>query len=799
MSWRTPYRPLVLVYVVAILAGINEFRRGPADVRREAEIYGDPVRNFPEAMATLYPNRAETEYLLGRRDEAVAERRFHTGELQRDPTLLPRFMNAFTVDLKAAARHYDRAQEMGLKSEENLDYNYALTLMRIRAEPARIDRAIATWRRNFPFSTRRDLEQRRQSIEKQLRQLLPREGAPLTAEEDAQHPRHSVNPQPLPLYEMQKPVTSDGETALSLAFAPAWRPLSGYAGSQACRQCHPEQFETFQRTPHSRALSDVEPEFEPPDAVFDHAASGRRYRVSRREGQMIHEESLPLDDGTEFILTSTPVRYRVGSGHFARTYLCDAGGGLLVESPVTWYASAHAWGMTPGFDKAAHRSFTRQILENCLWCHGGQAQLSTTSSLRLRLVENAIGCERCHGPGEAHVQSQIAGQPADNEAQPAIVNPRRLSRKLAEAVCQQCHLQGDIHIGGRHVRAADFRPGEPLEKFGTVYRLRRTENPMTVVGHVEQLGDSPCYRRSETLTCVTCHDPHRPVAAAGQSQAAHFRSVCLSCHEEPGCKLPVAVREQRSENDCIRCHMPKSATEVPHLAFTHHRIGIHPLTGGSPDAKGSDPLIPLSDMSGLAESERDRSLMLARLQMFLARGRDFRASASGQQLLGRIDEWLRSIPPDEVDVEIEFARFQLLFARGDVRGAEQSAGRALACNDIRSEEEAAILDQLGQLDYGQSRFEQARLRFGKLTRLRCNGQDWFYLGMCEEKCGQSRAAIQALERARHLEPGVVEIYEALAAIQHHLGEFEAERRLKRDIERLGSRLPPGPPSRSKSP
>src|SRR5262249_50750265 len=161
--------------------------------------------------------------------------------------------------------------------------------------------------------------------------------------------------------------------------------------------------------------------------------------------------------------TSTPVRYRVGSGHHARTYLCDPGDDFLLESPITWYASAKKWGMTPGFDKALHRSFSRQILENCLWCHAGQVQTNTASTMRMRIVEEAIGCERCHGPGEKHVESQLAGHASGEEALPSIINPRRLPRKLAEAICQQCHLQGDIQIGGRRVRAPEYRPGEPLE------------------------------------------------------------------------------------------------------------------------------------------------------------------------------------------------------------------------------------------------------------------------------------------------------------------------------------------------
>jgi hypothetical protein len=240
---------------------------------------------------------------------------------------------------------------------------------------------------------------------------------------------------------------------------PEWRPTVGYASSQACRKCHPEQFDTYLQTAHSRALVAVDSGNEPPGTVFDNAASGRRYRVVHRDGRLIHEEALLLDDGTEFPLKSVPVPYRIGSGHFARTYLGDEGGGFLVESPVTWYEPAHVWGMTPGFDRPGHASFTRQIPESCLWCHVGQYQMSTSSNFRFRLVENSIGCERCHGPGEKHIQEQTARPNADGEVGRLIVNPRRLSRKLSEAVCQQCHLQGDIRIAGRGSGHSNIGPG----------------------------------------------------------------------------------------------------------------------------------------------------------------------------------------------------------------------------------------------------------------------------------------------------------------------------------------------------
>src|SRR5579872_1225529 len=115
-----------------------------------------------------------------------------------------------------------------------------------------------------------------------------------------------------------------------------------YIGSSACGKCHRENEQSYLLTPHSRAFTDVSIEKEPHDGRFEHIASGRSYRVYRKDGQLHHEEIVRTSEGMEVTHLDFPVRYLVGSGHFSRTYLIEIDG-FFHESPITWYASKQKW------------------------------------------------------------------------------------------------------------------------------------------------------------------------------------------------------------------------------------------------------------------------------------------------------------------------------------------------------------------------------------------------------------------------------------------------------------------------
>lgn len=105
---------------------------------------------------------------------------------------------------------------------------------------------------------------------------------------------------------------------------------------------------------------------------------------------------------------------------------------------------------------------------------------------------HAIGCERCHGPGELHVRKP---EPVGDEL-PNIVNPAKLQPMLREAVCQQCHLQGDIRVVRAGRSLTDYRPGLPLPSIESVFVKAENFDKTRFFGQVEQMSESRCFRES---------------------------------------------------------------------------------------------------------------------------------------------------------------------------------------------------------------------------------------------------------------------------------------------------------------
>ena len=549
-------------------------------------------------------------------------------------------------------------------------------------------------------------------------------------------------------------------------------PDAHYVGSETCRECHEDRHTTFRRTGMGRSMAAIDLAREPIDAKYEHSLSKRRYEITRQNGRLWHREFLFAPGAENVLLAEYPMNYVVGSGRYSLTYVCDAEG-FMVESPATWYTSKNAWAMSPGYDQAHQRGFERPVGVDCLICHAGRVEAVDDTYHRMKIIEPAIGCERCHGPGSLHTNLQRqrakAGAQPTGESDLTIVNPRELPRELAEAVCQQCHLRPTAVVLARGRTPTSYRPGLPLEDFLHTYQLDEENAAMTVVGHVEQLHLSKCYQGSKTLTCVTCHDPHG--MPREEEHLEYYRATCLKCHQTSECKVEPAHRAKESPgNDCSKCHMPRSETDIPHLAFSHHRIGIHDTKKGASASTtriGSlEPFLPVSPRVGPIDQQR--SLGLAYLEAANREKEPRRAMAHWERSLHLLNGVRRAGLKDPF-VEVGLARIHFDLGLG---GALEHADAALRMPGLAGQERCMALlfraDSLVQA----GRYADALGSLRDLTRLRRSSADWLLIARCEGGLGNQEARIEALEMAVRIEPRMWKVHEELA--QHYAGRDPAK-------------------------
>jgi hypothetical protein len=78
-----------------------------------------------------------------------------------------------------------------------------------------------------------------------------------------------------------------------------------------------------------------------------------------------------------------------------------------------------------------HNAYPRLPAGNQEW--GAEAQY-------LEPVPEGIDCQRCHGPGQRHLETAGRAGAGSDEIRASIVNPKRLSPERWMEVCMQCHL-----------------------------------------------------------------------------------------------------------------------------------------------------------------------------------------------------------------------------------------------------------------------------------------------------------------------------------------------------------------------
>ena len=367
----------------------------------------------------------------------------------------------------------------------------------------------------------------------------------------------------------------------------------GYVDAQVCAGCHTEISTTFRQTGMGRSFARMTPRNAGADFsganTYDHQASSRHYKAYQRDGKFFQRRHQVGSNGGEINVVEKEIHYVIGSGNHARSYLHRTPSGKLLQLPLTWYAEKGGyWAMSPGYDQPAHQGFRRAVDFECMACHNAYPEIEAGADAPGRTpvfpgrIPEGIDCQRCHGPGRAHVEALQNAAPPER-IRSAIVNPARLSFDRELEVCMQCHLETTSRKLPHSIVRAErglfsYRPGESLADFVLHFDHAPgsgEDDKFEVVQSVYRLRQSKCFIESAgAMTCATCHDPHH--APRGEEAAQHYSKACRNCHSQVIDGMIMAGKHPQAA-ECVSCHMPsRRAEDAVHSVMVDHLIQRRP-------------------------------------------------------------------------------------------------------------------------------------------------------------------------------------------------------------------------------
>jgi predicted CXXCH cytochrome family protein len=332
------------------------------------------------------------------------------------------------------------------------------------------------------------------------------------------------------------------EAAAATAAPPDHGP---YVGSVACKGCHEEIYARWSKTRMANVVRDprehgdaITPDISKPNPVFnftkDDVALVYGSRWKQRYFKKVGDDYFPL-----------PVQWDVAHQVWRKYFVANG---------TDWWAAHYP-----------PDNFQRPTGPLCDGCHSVNYDIKTRT-----VTEWNVGCERCHGPGEAHVK---------NPVRETIMNPGRFDYVRASDACIQCHSQGQPKTNPIEGKYYDWPVGYDVTKNLKDYwnleehklgDLTFTHFPDGTAHKNRMQGNdfvqSLMYARG--VTCFSCHDPH------GTDNVGMVRkqgnALCLDCHgvnaqagpHAPSVEAHTHHKADSPGSECIACHMPKIAQTI---------------------------------------------------------------------------------------------------------------------------------------------------------------------------------------------------------------------------------------------
>ncbi|MDH3557789.1 MAG: multiheme c-type cytochrome [Deltaproteobacteria bacterium] len=343
-----------------------------------------------------------------------------------------------------------------------------------------------------------------------------------------------------------------------------------YVGSDTCKMCHLEHYDSWKMTQHSRMIQD--------------AQKNRDVIVVPIEEEKIRadlaklEKKLKVPSKDIYVPTVDEILYTIGS-QWKQRYIVKKDGTLFI-SPIQYNLETHRW---VNYHEADWDK--RPWLLKCGGCHTTGVDLEKQT-----FNETGVACEACHGKGSWH-----AALPKTEvfEKRQTIVNPAKLPSGVAQQICGSCHNRGKATQMKGAGWPVGYEPGKSLSAFyvSTSYaggdKRHLYSNEFSKGHHQQHIDWSQSPHSKEGVTCTSCHYVHQIGIPPTRSQTrAAGSKQCSECHTLTN---KVGAHSIHSFGNCVGCHMPRIAksAEIGDIR-SHTFIALLPIE------TIKDPTIPNS-------------------------------------------------------------------------------------------------------------------------------------------------------------------------------------------------------------
>jgi tetratricopeptide (TPR) repeat protein len=496
----------------------------------------------------------------------------------------------------------------------------------------------------------------------------------------------------------------------------------------------------------------------------------------------------------------------LGAAKADDVYLSWRDDGGLYELPVSWLWPTKQWASSHFCTPFGEGDFSREMTVRCMECHTTWMEhVPGTNLFRKEGALLGVTCERCHGPGKEHADYHRLN-PGHSAAH--ILNPISLDRELLIDVCTQCHSNAITHRQPPY----SHRPGTPLSESYRTHQIAHPENDH-VADQITHLRNSRCFQKNDSLTCITCHDPHQREASAPASAA------CAKCHQTSDCQqLPSLPEVLRSK--CVDCHMPNRLkinvkfevtgdNFVPPIRRSQHRIGIDEvardevLWNWHRQQAGSE-----SESEAARLADRLVSHWLTEAQTRADEKRFMAAIAAVREALAiaespRAREMLAQLVEAQEVLYLEWARALDLIRRNKPEEAQQTLEKLLAIDPGNADYHAKLgtvlviggkpqeaiphllrvaeldpnnasgLGVLGRIAYNNQKYEAALEQWEHASEIEpMLPQLQYDIGLALLELKRSEEAVRRLERAASMDSDRPDVFIALAEALAATGDWD---------------------------